>query len=131
MDLLKAFLSCDIATAKVLNLISILMDSRLFFEFMHEVYDEKLRIGESEITDRDLNVFFADKAMQSEVVAGWTDAAVKKLKQCFCRMMYEAGLLESSAKPRTMRRIHIDYRMEELLKRNGLEAYLNAVKGVR
>ena len=112
MDLLKAFLSCDIETAKVLNLISILMDSRLFFEFMHEVYDEKLRIGESEITDRDLNVFFANKAMQSEVVAGWTDAAVKKLKQCFCRMMYEAGLLESSAKPRTMRLIHIDYRME-------------------
>ena len=46
-------------------------------------------------------------------------------------MMYEAGLLESSAKPRTMRRIHIDYRTEELLKRNGLEVYLNAVKGVR
>ena len=129
-DVLKAFLSCDIETAKILNLISILMDSRLFFEFMHEVYDEKLRIGESEITDRDLNVFFADKAMQSEVVAGWTDTAVKKLKQCFCRMMYEAGLLESSAKPRTIRRIHIDYRTEELLKRNGLEAYLNAVKGV-
>lgn len=130
-DVLKAFLSCDIESAKVLNLISILMDSRLFFEFMHEVYDEKLRIGESEITDRDLNVFFADKAMQSEVVAGWSDAAVKKLKQCFCRMMYEAGLLENSAKPRTMRRIHIDYRTEELLKRNGLEAYLNVVKGVR
>ena len=131
MDLLKVFLACDIETAKVLNLISILMDSRLFFEFIHEMYDEKLRIGETEITDRDLNVFFANKAMQSEVVAGWTDTAVKKLKQCFCRMMYEAGLLESSAKPRIMRRIHIDYRTEELLKRNGLEAYLNVVKGVR
>ena len=131
MDLLKVFLSCDIETAKVLNLISILMDSRLFFEFIHEMYDEKIRIGETEITDRDLNVFFANKAMQSEVVAGWTDTAVKKLKQCFCRMMYEAGLLESSAKPRIMRRIHIDYRTEELLKRNGLEAYLNVVKGVR
>lgn len=128
---IKSILSCDIETAKVLNLISILMDSRLFFEFIHEMYDEKLRIGETEITDRDLNVFFANKAMQSEVVAGWTDTAVKKLKQCFCRMMYEAGLLESSAKPRIMRRIHIDYRTEELLKRNGLEAYLNAVKGVR
>ena len=103
----------------------------MFFEFIHEMYDEKLRIGETEITDRDLNVFFANKAMQSEVVAGWTDTAVKKLKQCFCRMMYEAGLLESSAKPRIMRRIHIDYRTEELLKMNGLEAYLNAVKGVR
>ena len=111
---LQAFTTCDVETAKVLNLIAILMDSRLFFEFMHEVYDEKLRIGEPEITDRDLNVFFADKAMQSEVVAGWTDTAVK-----------------NSAKPRTIRQIHIDYRTEELLKRNGLEAYLNAVKGVR
>lgn len=128
---LQTFTTCDVETAKVLNLIAILMDSRLFFEFMHEVYDEKLRIGELEITDRDLNVFFADKAMQSEVVAGWTDTAVKKLKQCFCRMLHEAGILENSAKPRTIRQIHIDYRTEELLKRNGLEAYLNAVKGVR
>lgn len=115
MDLLKVFLSCDIETAKVLNLISILMDSRLFFEFIHEMYDEKLRIGETEITDRDLNVFFANKAMQSEVVAGWTDTAVKKLKQCFCRMMYEAGLLESSAKPRIMRRMGFSYKKVEEL----------------
>ena len=58
------------------------------------MYDEKLRLGEKEITDRDLNVFFSDKALQSDVVAGWTDTAVRKLKQCFTRMMFEAGLLE-------------------------------------
>lgn len=68
-------------TAKILNPIAILIDSRLFFEFIHEVYDEKIRLGEKEITDRDLNGFFSDKAMQSEVVAGWTNTAVKKLKQ--------------------------------------------------
>lgn len=93
-----AFTTCDVETAKILNLIAILMDSRHIFEFLHEVYDEKLRLGEKEITDRDLNVFFSDKALQSDVVAGWTDTAVRKLKQCFTRMMFEAGLLESSAK---------------------------------
>ena len=132
MDLLKVFLSCDIETAKVLNLISILMDSRLFFEFIHEMYDEKLRIGETEITERDLNVFFANKAMQSEVVAGWTDTAVKKLKQCFCRMMYEAGLLESSAKPRIMRRIHDDAKLlgrPENFDIHIREVYVNAGAG--
>ena len=117
-------------TSKILNLIAILMDSRLFFEFLHEVYDEKIRLGEKEITDRDLSVFFADKAMQSEVVAGWTDTAVRKLKQCFTRMMFEAGLLESSVKPRTIKPIHIDYRTEELLTANGLGEYLKVVKGV-
>ena len=131
MDVLKVFLSCDIEMAKVLNLISILMDNRLFFEFIYEVYDVKLRIGELEISDRDLNAFFADKAIQSEVVARWSDTVVKKLKQWFCRMMYEAGMLENSMKPRTIRSIYIDYRTEELLKKNGLEVYLNAVKGVR
>lgn len=125
----KEFTTCDVETAKILNLIAILMDSRLFFEFMHEVYDEKIRLGEKEITDRDLNVFFSDKAGQSDVVAGWTETAVKKLKQCMTRMMFEAGLLESSAKPRTIRRVHIDYRTEELLTANGLGEYLKVVKG--
>ena len=129
-DVLKEFVTRDIETAKILNLIAILMDSRLFFEFMHEVYDEKLRLGEKEITDRDLNVFFSDKAMQSNVVAGWTEAAVKKLKQCMTRMMFEAGILENSAKPRTIKPIHINYCTEELLKENGLEEYLRVVKGV-
>lgn len=105
---LQTFTTCDVETAKILNLIAILMDSRLFFEFLHEVYDEKIRLGEKEITDRDLNVFFSDKALQSDVVAGWTDTAVRKLKQCFARMMFEAGLLESSVKPRTITPIHID-----------------------
>ena len=127
---LKEFTTCDVETAKIINLIAILMDSRLFFEFMHEVYAEKIRLGEKEISDRDLNVFFSDKAGQSDVVAGWTEVAVKKLKQCMTRMMFEAGLLESSAKPRTIKPIHIDYRTEELLTANGLGEYLKVVKGV-
>ena len=127
---LQAFTTCDVETAKILNLIAILIDSRLFFEFFREVYDEKIRLGEKEITDRDLNVFFSDKAMQSDVVASWTETAVRKLKQCFTRMMFEAGLLENSTKPRNIRLIHIDYRTEELLTANGLGEYLKAVKGV-
>ena len=127
---LELFTTCDIETAKILNLIAILMDSRLFFEFIHDVYDEKIRLGEKEITDRDLNVFFADIALQSVAVAGWSDVAVKKLKQCFTRMMFEAGLLESSAKPRIIKIIHVDYRTEEILSQNGLGEYLKAVKGV-
>ena len=39
-------------------------------------------------------------------------------------------MLESSAKPRTIRQVHIDYRTEELLTASGLGEYLKAVKGV-
>ena len=41
---LQTFTTCDVETAKILNLIAILLDSRLFFEFLHEVYDEKIRL---------------------------------------------------------------------------------------
>ena len=130
-EVLEAFISCDIETAKIINLTSILMDSRLFFEFMHEVFEEKIRLGEKEITDRDLNVFFDDKKLQSEVVAGWTDTAVKKLKQCFVRMLFEAGLLTDSKKPRMIHQVHVDYRTTETLDKNGLGAYLTAITGDR
>lgn len=130
-DVLIEFICCNIETAKIINLISILLDSRLFFEFMFEVYDEKIWLGEKEITDRDLNVFFDKKIEQSDVVAGWTETAIKKLKQCFTRMLFEAGLLESSSKPRIIRQAHIDYRLEELINKNALEIYLKAIKGVR
>lgn len=129
-EVLATIVNCDIETAKIINLISILLDSRLFYEFMHEVFCEKIRLGEKELTDRDLNVFFDHKVAQSEIVAEWTETAIKKLKQCFTKMLFEAGLLESSAKPRTMKQAHINYKLEELLKKNNLEAYLNVIKGV-
>ena len=59
--MLRAFTTCDVETAKILNLIAILMDSRLFFEFLHEVYDEKLRLGEKEITDREKDMADREK----------------------------------------------------------------------
>lgn len=122
-----AFIKCDIETAKIINLIAVMLDSRLLFEFMHDVFAEKLRLGEKEITDRDLNVFFADLALQSETVAGWTEVAVKKLKQSITRMLFEAGLLESSKRPAVIWTVHVDYRTDELLKANGLEEYLKVI----
>ena len=46
------------------------------------------------------------------------------------RMMPEAGILESSGKPRIIRPIHGNNQTEELLKTNGLEGYLRIVEGV-
>ena len=43
------FVTCDIETAKVINLIAVMMDSRLLFEFMHDVFAEKLRLGEKKL----------------------------------------------------------------------------------
>jgi hypothetical protein len=128
-ELLEKFLESDIQTSKVINLIAIMQDSRIFFEFMHEVFKEKRNLGEKELTDRDLNVYFDRKIAESEEVAKWTEVAVKKLKQCFTRMLFEAGVLSSSKSPRMINDILIDYRVKNLLEENGLKNYLNAIIG--
>ena len=63
-------------------------------------------------------------------MAGWTDTAIRKLKQCLLGMMFEADYLKVVQNQETIKPIHIDYRTEELLTANGLGEYLKAVKGV-
>ena len=130
-DILRLFTTCDVTNAKLINLIAILKDSRIFFEFMYEVYDEKLRLGDLEITDRDLNEFIKTKCEQSATVDSWSDSAQNKVKQVMCRMLLEAGLLEDTKEPRKIRPAFVNFILAEALKKNDMEIYLNAIKGAR
>ena len=76
-----------------------------------------------------INGFFDDKAAQSEEVAGWSESGIKKLKSCYMKNLADAGLIEST-KTRVIRHALVNYRIEELLHSNGMDAYINAVKGV-
>lgn len=119
----------DNDNAKLLTLISIMNTDKLFFEFVYEVYRGKIILGEKTIEDRDMNVFFGDKAAQSEEVSSWTEAAVTKLKRCYLKNLADAGLLEST-KTREIKHALVNYRIEELLANNGMSAYISAIKGV-
>lgn len=48
----------DINTSKIVVLIGIMATDRLFFEFMYEVFREKLRMEDDILKDSDLNIFF-------------------------------------------------------------------------
>lgn len=120
----------DTENAKILVLIGIMKTDLLFFEFVYEVYREKIILGEKTIENRDLNTFFDDKANQSELVAGWSEAGVQKLKNCYIKNLVDAGIL-TDTKARTIKTALINYRLEDILKKNDLEVYLNAVLGNR
>jgi len=88
----------SLQTSKQLVIYSILKTDRLFFEFMKEVYKEKLLLKDLILTDKDFNVFFRRKAEQSEQVAEWKDYTLYKLKQVYRRVLSEAGFIKSSKK---------------------------------
>jgi len=119
----------DNENAKLLTLISIMNTDNLFFEFVYEVYRSKIILGEKSIETRDINVFFDEKARQSEEVFGWSESAIKKLKQCYIKNLVDAGLLDST-KNREIKHALVNYKIEELLSQHGMKVHINAVKGV-
>jgi hypothetical protein len=56
--ILDKIVNGSLQTSKQLAIYSILKTDRLFFEFMKEVYKEKIILKDFIITDKDFNIFF-------------------------------------------------------------------------
>lgn len=127
--ILERIVSGNLQTSKQLALYSILKTDRLFFEFIKEVYREKMLLKDSLIKDKDFNIFFRRKAEQSERIAQWKDYTFYKLKQVYKRILLEAGFIKNSRKeveiiPQMMEKDVIDH-----LKEIGDIAYLEVMLG--
>lgn len=96
--ILDKIVNGSLQTSKQLAIYSILKTDRLFFEFMKEVYKEKLLLKDFIITDKDFNVFFRRKAEQSDQIAEWKDYTFYKLKQVYKRVLSESGFIKNSKK---------------------------------
>jgi hypothetical protein len=127
--MVELLVTVDNENAKLLTLIGIMNTDKLFFEFVYEVYRGKIILGEKKIEDRDINVFFDEKARQSEDVSRWSESGIKKLKQCYIKNLADAGLLDNT-KTREIKHALVNYRIEELLSSHDLQALISAIKGV-
>ena len=125
------FEQSDISNQKVIALIAVMQSDSLFFDFVYEVYREKLIIGVDELADSDLGVFFKNKQLQSEKVAKWTDYTLKRLGTCYKTMFMEAGLIDRETGSRKILKPIIDKALEDCLKANGMETILRALTGVK
>lgn len=86
------FLSAPIEEQKILNMIMIMLEDRTVYEFMNEIYKEKLIKGESIISDGEILGFIHDIQGRDSNAAGWTDASMKKWRTCMKGFMSDGGL---------------------------------------
>lgn len=126
------FEGLDIANQKLIALIAIMESDILFFDFMNEVYREKLIIGINELSDSDFSIFFKDKQLQSDRVAKWTDYTLKRLGIIYRTVLMETGILErtQSSDKKIIKPI-IDKSLEYKLKECGMDMTLLVLTGVR
>ncbi|MDU1180604.1 MAG: DUF1819 family protein [Clostridium sp.] len=120
----------NIETSKILVLYAIIKTDRLFFEFINEVYKEKILLKDLFIRDKDFNIFFQGKMEQSEKVASWTEYTFKKLKQVYVRILFESGLIANQKGDREIKVPIIDSEVKEHLYSIGDKVYINAILGV-
>ena len=128
-DLLLYLSTCDQNSGKLLVLISILTDDKLFFEFMHEVFRQHILLGNFTIKNSDLDIFFMNKMNQSEVIENWTDITLKKVKANYKKYLIEAGVLQKEEDDYKILLPFIDYNLKNLLIKNELTPFLNAITG--
>ena len=125
------FAKSDISTQKFIALIAVMQTDSLFFDFVYEVYREKLILGIDELADSDVGIFFKNKQLQSEKVAKWTDYTLKRLGTCYKTMLMESGLIDQGTVTRKILKPILDKDLEECLKVNGMETTLRALTGVK
>ena len=125
------FLRSDLATQKIFVLIASMAYDTLFFDFVYEVIREKMILGNNELMDRDVRVFFKDKQQQNEKVAGWTDATLVRLGKCYKTMLYEAGVINKAKTVRTILRPILDPELVRWLEQNDMGVYAKALMGVK
>jgi len=125
------FEQCDVTNQKLIALVAVMESDSLFFDFMYEVYREKLIIGINDISDSDISIFFKDKQIQNERVAKWTDYTLKTLGNSYKTVLMDSGILSRSRGTKIIMKPILDRSLEQKLKDCGMEMTLRALMGVR
>lgn len=128
--LIEVFIHADLNTQKIINLIAIAKKNRLFFEFLYEVYREKVQMGAPELTESDINIFYKNKQGQDDDVSTWTDVTLRRLRSTYMNFLTDAGLLTVSGKEKKITPPILDITLENYLKDNGDNQMIKAITGV-
>ena len=73
---------------------SIIRTDLLFFEFMRDIYSDKVLIGQTVISDSEITGFLACKTNESEYMQKWTSNNIVRVKNTYKKILRDAGLVK-------------------------------------
>ncbi len=79
--------------ANIISLYAMMKTNPLVFDFMNEVYKEKVELMINRITEADMNQFMDVKSQQIDAIAKWTDGNREKARGALRNALVEAGVL--------------------------------------
>ena len=127
--LLEKFMNSDADTAKAILAYAILQADQLYYEFMREIYLEKILLLQKDLAKKEVINFLYTKAEQSEVVAKWADNTKERLAVGFIQMMRESGFILSNHEEHQVKRPFINQSVGEYLRKNGIKPIVEIMLG--
>ena len=95
------------------------------------MYRDEIIIGDMTLHQSEVMAFLLKKQSEDEQIANWTDVTLRKLRNKLIELLKSAGMLEaipnSSASKVTP--VYIDYQLEQVLEKEKLDYYLQAIGG--
>lgn len=122
-ELRQIILKDNMENGRIINLYAIMLEDRLFSEFMYEVIGEKYKLEQLYLEDKDINVFFTKKAEESKKVANFKMSTIKKLRQVYLKILMEVNIL-SDLKSKDLNKIYIDEKLANLIIANNGEDFI-------
>ncbi|RKJ05439.1 DUF1819 family protein [bacterium D16-54] len=116
---------------KILTVIMIMLTDRTFFEFMNDVYKEKLIAGGTELHDSDILGYFhalQEKDVQAEK---WTDEGMKKVRDNYKLILKDSGMTSHMGVVRKILKPIISAELKDFLQKEGLIQIYRILAGVR
>lgn len=124
-NLKKQIIDTDLASARFVNLYSILCNERFILEFLEEVVKEKYDNYDYYIKESNFSNYMETKSEQSKVIESWTVEGKKKMLVKVKNFLTEGGFLERTSEGYKIIKPIVDSSVIDEIKENGNKKILN------
>ena len=118
-NLKKQIVDTDLASARFINLYSILCNERFILEFLEEVVKEKYDNYDYYIKESDFSNYMETKSEQSKVIQNWTAEGKRRMLIKVKNFLTEGGYLEKNKDGYKIIKPIIDLAVIDEIKENG------------
>ena len=118
-NLKKQIVDTDLASARFINLYSILCNERFILEFLEEVVKEKYDNYDYSIKESDFLNYMETKSEQSKVIQNWTAEGKRKMLVKVKNFLTEGGFLEKNKDSYKIIKPIVDLAVIDEIKENG------------
>lgn len=126
---IPVFINSDIVGQKLLCLVACMCTDTLFFDFTYSIIRGKLLLGLREYSDADVRAFWTQMQMQSDKVAGFTDATLNRLGKTYKLYLSSAGVTDNAVGTKQITQPIIVREIDAWLREHDLQPVIASLTG--